>query len=104
MTILKNAALKVCDAAFGSSERPLSVNDLEGLFHTLAGVLTSARHRRRREQLCLLHFTQTNDLRLAECRSDLVALRLGHTELLEVSPPRPHDSRQMLDHFNRRVF
>jgi hypothetical protein len=38
MTILKNAALNVCDAAFGFSERPLSVNDLQGLFHTHAGV------------------------------------------------------------------
>ncbi|KLU22420.1 hypothetical protein EOS_31000 [Caballeronia mineralivorans PML1(12)] len=47
MTILKNAALNGCDAGFGSSERPLSVNDPQGLFHTHVGVLTPARHRRR---------------------------------------------------------
>src|SRR5260370_39020236 len=99
MTILKTAALNECDEAFGSSERPLSVDDLQGFFHTHAGVLTPARHRRRREQLRLLHFTQTNGLPLAECRGDLVALRLGHAELLEVIPPLPHDSRQMLHDF-----
>src|ERR1700720_261230 len=103
MTMLKNAALNVCEAAVGFLERPLLINDLQGLFHTHAGFLTPARRRRRREQLLLLHFTQANGLRLTERRGDLVALRPGNPELLEVSPPLPHDGRQMLDDFNRRV-
>jgi hypothetical protein len=40
MTMLKNAALNVCEAVLGSSERPLSVNDLQGLFHAHAGFPT----------------------------------------------------------------
>ncbi|WP_301780473.1 hypothetical protein [Caballeronia sp. SEWSISQ10-4 2] len=40
--MLKNAALNGCDAAFGSSKKPLLVDDLQGLFHIRAGFLTPA--------------------------------------------------------------